>query len=115
MNLLFHARHSAKKREYEYIILNRVAKPSFDVDRVWLVKKKLNIKSMKEGAKYFKGKHDFTAFRSSSCSAKSPIRTINDLKILKKKRQNFHKHYFEIFFAEAGKINCRMLEISRRG
>ena len=88
-NLLFHARHSAKKREYEYIILNRVAKPSYDVDRAWLVKKKLNLKSMKEGAKYFEGKHDFTAFRSSSCSAKSPIRTINDLKILKKKDKIF--------------------------
>ena len=44
---------------------------------------------MKEGAKYFEGKHDFTAFRSSSCSAKSPIRTINDLKILKKKDKIF--------------------------
>lgn len=88
-NSRFHARHSAKKREYEYIILNRVAKPSYDVDRAWLVKKKLNLKSMKEGAKYFEGKHDFTAFRSSSCSAKSPIRTINDLKILKKKDKIF--------------------------
>ena len=30
-NSEFHARHSAKKREYEYIILNRTAKPSFDM------------------------------------------------------------------------------------
>ena len=43
-NSKFHARHSAKKREYEYIILNRTAKPSFDVDRAWLVKQKLNLK-----------------------------------------------------------------------
>ena len=83
-NPKFHARHSAKKREYEYIILNRTAKPSFDVDRAWLVKQKLNLKNMKKGAKFFLGKHDFTALRSSSCSAKSPIRTITGLKIIKR-------------------------------
>ena len=83
-NLTFHARHSAKKREYEYIILNRTAKPSVDDNRVWLVKKKLNLDKMKKAAKYFIGKHNFSAFRSSSCTAKSPIRTINNLKITKR-------------------------------
>ena len=83
-NSKFHARYSAKKRQYEYIILNRVAKPSLDENRAWFIKKKLNLKEMKKGAKYLIGKHDFTAFRSSSCSAKSPIRTIKNLKIIKK-------------------------------
>ena len=83
-NLTFHARHSAKKREYEYVILNRTAKPSVDDNRVWLVKKKLNLDEMKKAAKYFIGKHNFSAFRSSSCTAKSPIRTINNLKITKR-------------------------------
>ena len=31
----FHARYSAKKRQYEYIILNRVAKPSIEDKRSW--------------------------------------------------------------------------------
>ena len=83
-NLTFHARYSAKKREYEYVILNRAAKPSVDDNRVWLVKKKLNLDEMKKAAKYFIGKHNFSAFRSSSCTAKSPIRTINNLKITKR-------------------------------
>ena len=39
-SLNFHARHSAKKRQYEYIILNRIAKPSIEYNRLWLVKKK---------------------------------------------------------------------------
>ena len=42
-NLKFHARHSAKKREYEYVILNRTAKLTIDNNRAWLVKK-LDIK-----------------------------------------------------------------------
>ena len=73
-NLKFHARHSAKKREYVYVILNRVAKPSIDTDRVWLVKKELNVREMKKAIKHFLGTHDFSAFRSSSCSAKDPIK-----------------------------------------
>ena len=75
-NTFFHARHSAKKRRYEYVIINRFGKLSLNQDRSWLVKNKLNIKKMKKGIKYFVGKHDFTALRSSSCSAKSPNRTI---------------------------------------
>ena len=84
-NLNFHARHSARKRIYEYIILNRVAKPSIDYERSWLVKKKLNIKNMKKGISYLIGTHNFSAFRSSSCSAKSPIRTIESASIKKNK------------------------------
>ena len=84
-NLNFHARHSARKRIYEYIILNRVAKPSIDYERSWLVKKKLNIKNMKKGISYLIGTHNFSAFRSSSCSAKCPIRTIVSASIKKNK------------------------------
>ena len=75
-NDLFHARYSAKKRLYEYIIINRLANLSLDQDRSWLIKKKLNIKKMRKAIKYFIGTHDFSALRASSCSAKSPIRTI---------------------------------------
>ena len=83
--LNFHSRYSATKRQYEYIILNRIAEPSIDHDRVWLVKKKLDIKKMKKAASYLVGTHNFSAFRASSCSAKSPIRTINKAMIKKKK------------------------------
>ena len=36
---------------------------------------------MKKGAKKLLGTKDFSTFRSSSCSAKSPIRTIKSIKI----------------------------------
>ena len=39
-NQKFHARFSAKKRLYEYIILNRLAKPVIDNNRSWHIKKK---------------------------------------------------------------------------
>ena len=40
---------------------------------------------MKKGANYFIGTHDFSAFRSSKCSANSPIRKISKFKIKKEK------------------------------
>ena len=88
-NLKFHARHSAKKRRYEYLILNRIAKPSIDQDRVWFVKKKLDFIKMKKAIIFFLGTHNFSAFRASSCSAKSPIRTINQASITKKNDKIF--------------------------
>ena len=38
---------------------------------------------MKKGIKLLIGTHDFSTFRASSCSAKSPIRTINKANVLK--------------------------------
>ena len=79
--LNFHARFSAKQRIYKYIIFNRVSKPSIEKDRVWHIRKKLDLKLMKRGAKKLLGVHDFSTFRSSNCSAKSPIKTITSIKI----------------------------------
>ncbi len=96
-NQKFHARYSAKKREYEYVILNRLAKPAIDKNRSWHVKKKLDLKKMKKAIKYFYGTHDFTAFRSSSCSAKSPIRNIDYVNVKREKEKiiiNFKSQSF---------------------
>jgi len=79
-SLNFHARFSAKQRIYRYVIFNRVSKPSIEKDRVWHIRKKLDLKLMKRGAKKLLGVHDFSTFRSSHCSAKSPIKTITSIK-----------------------------------
>jgi tRNA pseudouridine38-40 synthase len=79
----FHARFSAKKREYRYFILNRLAPPSLDSNKVWHIKSSLNLKSMKKAANLLKGKKNFSAFRSSSCSAKSPIKTLEEATVKK--------------------------------
>ena len=73
-----------KKRTYKYLIINRKNYLVLDKNRAWHVKKKLNINSMKKAIKLFLGTHDFNAFRSSSCGAKSPVRTIKKAVITKK-------------------------------
>ena len=86
-SLNFHARFSAKQRIYTYIIFNRISGPSIEKNRGWHIKKKLDLKLMKKGAKELLGTNDFSTFRSSSCNAKSPIRTIKSIKIKKVKNK----------------------------
>ncbi len=83
-NINFHSRFDAKKRIYKYIIVNRKNFLVLDRNRAWLVKKKLNIHAMKRAVKLFLGSHNFNAFRSSSCSAKSPFKTIEKSTVTKK-------------------------------
>ena len=83
----FHARYSAKERIYLYIIRNRLSPSILNKDREWHIRKKLDLNLIKKGSKKLIGNHDFSTFRSSNCSAKSPVRTINEVIIRKSKDQ----------------------------
>ena len=77
----FHARYSAKMRIYKYIIINRLSGPVLNKKRGWHIMKELDLDLMKKGAKKLTGTRDFSTFRSSSCNAKSPIKTMKLVKI----------------------------------
>ena len=79
----FHARFDAKKRVYEYIIINRQSPLALQKNKAWHIRKKLNVKAMKKGAKMLRGTHDFSTYRSSSCQAKSPIKTLKKVSVKK--------------------------------
>ena len=83
--LKFHARFSAKMRSYLYVIYNRESPTSLNKERVWHVRKKLNLNLMKKGGKKLIGTFDYSTFRSSSCGSKSPVRTIKNFSIIKSK------------------------------
>ena len=61
--------------------MNRLSEPALEKNRCWHIIKKLDIDLMKKGAKKFVGVKDFSTFRSSSCRAKSPIKTMKLVKI----------------------------------
>ena len=84
-NINFHARYSAKERIYLYIIHNRFSPSTINKDREWHIRKKLDLNLIKKGSKKLVGTHDFSTFRSSNCSAKNPIRTINEIVVSKSK------------------------------
>ncbi len=79
----FHARFSAKIRTYEFLIINRLGNLSINKNRAWHVKKKIDLKLLKKGAKILEGTNDFSTFRSASCSAKSPVKKIYPIKVSK--------------------------------
>jgi len=84
-NKKFHARFDAKKRIYQYVIINRQSPLALQKNKAWHIRKKLNIKSMKTGAKFLLGTHDFSTFRASTCGAKSPIKTMEKILIKQSK------------------------------
>ena len=86
-NKNFHARFDAKKRTYQYTIINRQSPLTLQKNKAWHIRKKLNVKDMKKGAKLLLGTHDFSTFRASSCGAKSPIKTIEKISIKKNKEK----------------------------
>ena len=63
----FHARFSARERQYRYIISTQTT--ALDRNRVWQIYQDLNIDVMKKCAKLFIGEHDFTSF----CSAQAEV------------------------------------------
>jgi tRNA pseudouridine38-40 synthase len=79
----FHARFSAQGKIYQYRILNRRSPSALYRNYSWYMNKGLNLKNMRSAAACLLGKHDFTAFRSSGCGAKTPVRTLKTLTIKK--------------------------------
>ena len=80
----FHARFSATERTYTYVIVNtRVRQPLWDGRAGW-VYQPLDVDVMREAARCLLGEHDFSSFRSSQCQAKSPVRTMHALELVKR-------------------------------
>lgn len=72
----FHSRYNAKNKTYRYIINNSEYGSAIYRDLEYHFPKKLNVRKMKEAAKYFEGEHDFSAFKASGTSAKNSTRII---------------------------------------
>mgnify|MGYP001270676921 CR=1 FL=1 len=84
-NKKFHARFDAKKRTYQYIIINRQSPLTLQKNKAWHIRKKLDLSIMEKGTKLLLGTHDFSTFRASSCGAKSPIKTMEKILVKKNK------------------------------
>lgn len=79
----FHARFSAIARRYHYKIHNtKIRSAIIDKHSLW-EPRALNIDAMQKASKYLLGMHDFSAFRGSLCQAKSPIKTIEFIRLSK--------------------------------
>jgi len=79
----FHARFSAVARRYRYVIYNDPIRPAHLADEVTWNHRPLDVEPMREASHCLLGRHDFSAFRASGCQAKSPVKQIEHLRLLK--------------------------------
>lgn len=79
----FHARFDAVERRYLYRIIDRRPRLALDRGRVWRIPVKLDADAMHEAAQVLVGKHDFTTFRDGQCQAKSPVKTMDEIQVLR--------------------------------
>jgi tRNA pseudouridine38-40 synthase len=77
----FEARFSAKRRHYEYRILNRRVRPALETNRVWHVPAPLDAGAMHRAAQPLLGQHDFTTFRAAGCQSSSPVKTLDRMDV----------------------------------
>lgn len=77
----FHARYAALSRSYRYLLLNHPVRPAAAHGRVGWFHLPLDLEKMRAGARFLLGEHDFSAFRSAECQARSPVRTIKRLDV----------------------------------
>ncbi|GHC67329.1 tRNA pseudouridine(38-40) synthase TruA [Limoniibacter endophyticus] len=79
----FDARFSAIRRHYIYRIVNRRAPLALERHQAWHVARPLDADAMHDAAQALVGRHDFTTFRSIQCQAKSPVRTLERLDVIR--------------------------------
>lgn len=73
----FHARFTAFSRSYRYSILNRWIRPAIGFSYYGWCRYELDVGKMHAAAQVLLGRHDFSAFRSSGCSAQHAVREVS--------------------------------------
>jgi tRNA pseudouridine38-40 synthase len=77
----FHARYGARARRYRYHIVNRPVRAALDARRAAWERVPLDIDAMRAAAPALLGEHDFTAFRTVACQARSASRNVREIAI----------------------------------
>jgi tRNA pseudouridine38-40 synthase len=77
----FHARFSATARSYVYLLYNHAVRPAVFAQRAGWFHDPLDVAAMRAAALSLIGEHDFSAFRSSECQAKTPVKIMERIAI----------------------------------
>lgn len=77
----FHARFSARARDYIYVLRNARTRAPLLHGRVGWVFRPLDKILMEQAVQRMIGEHDFSSFRSSECQASSPVRILHAVQI----------------------------------
>ena len=72
----FHARFSARRKTYRYLLHNAPLASPFARAYAWHLAEPLQVDAMRAGAEALHGRHDFAAFRSTGGEVQTTVRTI---------------------------------------
>ncbi len=81
VSVAFHARFDALKKHYRYCIYTSPVRSPLKRLYAWVVPVQLDVEVMRATATLLEGRHDFVAFRSSSCSAATTERSLESIAI----------------------------------
>lgn len=77
----FHARYSSKGKWYRYAIYNADVRSPLFCRTAWHLRGNLDLTLMQEAARHLVGEHDFQAFRTTGCVAKTTVREIYSIEV----------------------------------
>lgn len=77
----FNPRHDATGKTYRYTIHCAPRRSPLARLYAWHLREQLDLEVMRQGAAFFVGEHDFAAFRTSGCAAKTTVRRIDAVTI----------------------------------
>jgi tRNA pseudouridine38-40 synthase len=80
----FHCRGSATSRRYAYVVLESPVRPSVEAGRVGWVFRPMQAEAMQAAAVHIVGTHDFTSFRAAQCQARTPVKTMLRIDIVRR-------------------------------
>ena len=83
----FHARYLAMRRRYRYVIVNRSTRPALLAGRAAWEHRRLDARLMHAGALNLVGEHDFSSFRAAGCQARSPVRRVHRIGVLRNRER----------------------------
>lgn len=80
----FHARFSARSRTYHYLLYNHPVRSPLLAGKAGWVFRPIELEVMEQAAESLLGEHDFSAFRAAGCQARTPVKTMHEIKIVQR-------------------------------
>lgn len=77
----FHPQYDAKNKTYKYRIYNKKIMNPLEHNLAWHVNQYIDVKKMRQAAKFLIGTHDFSAFCATGSTTKTRVRCVNFINI----------------------------------
>lgn len=92
----FHARRSAKRKRYRYVIHDSNVRDVFARAYAWRIPVRLNEAAMQRGGECLRGRHDFSSFETAGSERQSSVRTIFEIEVGRPFKERPYEIWLEV-------------------